>query len=318
LPPRRGIVVAYSGRKPAEHNEFRRWFASWPWDATMMKTMMDRAQLADFLRKRRDALRPADVGLTGGPHRRTEGLRREEVAALCGMSVDYLARLEQQRGPQPSDQMLAAIARGLRLTQDERDHLFQLAGRNAPQRALRADHVNPGIMRVLDRLYDTPAQVVTGLGEALVQNQTATALLGNTSQFTGKQRSLIYRWFTDVDARRIYPREDHEMHSRAFASDLRTMVSREGNASRAAAMVRELVDVSSEFERVWEAHEVGLVRSDLKRIVHPELGVLQLHCQMLFDFDQSQALLVFTATPGSESYERLQLLSVIGEQRLSP
>jgi transcriptional regulator with XRE-family HTH domain len=284
----------------------------------MSKTMMDRAQLADFLRRRRDALRPADVGLASGPRRRTEGLRREEVAALCGMSVDYLARLEQQRGPQPSDQMLAAIARGLRLTLDERDHLFQLAGRNAPQRALRADHVNPGIMRVLDRLYDTPAQVVTGLGEVLVQNQTATALLGGTSQYTGKQRSVIYRWFTDVDTRGIYPPEDHEMHSRVFAADLRTLVSREGNASRAAAMVRELVEASPEFERVWQAHEVGVVRSDLKRIVHPELGVLELHCQMLFDFDQSQALLVFTATPGSESYEKLQLLSVIGEQRLNP
>jgi hypothetical protein len=284
----------------------------------MRKTMMDRAQLADFLRRRRDALRPGDVGLTSGPRRRTEGLRREEVAALCGMSVDYLARLEQQRGPQPSDQMLAAIARGLRLTQDERDHLFQLAGRNAPQRAQRAQHVNPGMMRVLDRLYDTPAQVVTGLGEVLVQNQTATALLGDASQFTGKQRSLIYRWFTDVDTRRIYPPEDHEVHSRAFAADLRTVVSREGNASRAAAMVRELRELSPEFERVWDAHEVGLIRSDLKRIVHPELGVLELHCQMLFDFDQSQALLVFTATPGSESYEKLQLLSVIGEQRLNP
>jgi transcriptional regulator with XRE-family HTH domain len=284
----------------------------------MKKTMMDRAQLADFLRRRRDALRPADVGLTSGPRRRTEGLRREEVATLCGMSVDYLARLEQQRGPQPSEQMLAAIARGLRLTLDERDHLFQLAGRNAPQRTLRADHVNPGMMRVLDRLYDTPAQVVTGLGEVLVQNPTATALLGDASHFTGKQRSLIYQWFTDVDTRRIYLPEDHEMHSRAFAADLRTLVSREGNASRAAAMVRELREVSPEFERIWEAHEVGLIRSDLKRIVHPELGILELHCQMLFDFDQSQALLVFTATPGSESYEKLQLLAVIGEQRLNP
>jgi len=284
----------------------------------MVKTMMDRAQLADFLRRRREALRPADVGLTSGPRRRTEGLRREEVAALCDMSVDYLARLEQQRGPQPSEQMLAAIARGLRLTLDERDHLFQLAGRNAPHRALRADHVNPGMMRVLDRLYDTPAQVVTGLGEVLVQNQTATALLGDASHYTGKQRSLIYRWFTDVESRRIYPDEDHEMHSRVFAADLRTLVSREGNVPRAAAMVRELIDVSPEFERVWEAHEVGLIRSDLKRLVHAELGVLELHCQMLFDFDQSQALLVFTATPGSESYEKLQLLSVIGEQRLNP
>lgn len=238
----------------------------------MVKTMMDRPQLADFLRRRREALRPADVGLTSGLRRRTEGLRREEVAALCGMSVDYLARLEQQRGPQPSDQMLAAMARDLRLTRDERDHLFQLAGRNAPQRAPRADHVNPGMMRVLDRLYDTPAQVVTDLGEVLVQNQTATALLGDASQYIGKQRSLIYRWFTDVDTRRIYPDEDHEMHSRAFAADLRTVASREGNGSRAAAMVGELKEVSPEFERVWEAHEVGLIRSDLKRLVHPEWG----------------------------------------------
>jgi transcriptional regulator with XRE-family HTH domain len=123
---------------------------------------MDRAQLADFLRKRREALRPEDVGLVVGSRRRTEGLRREEVAALCGMSPDYVTRLEQQRSPKPSDQMLAAIARGLRLTLDERDHLFRLAGHNAPMRALRTDHVSPGMMRVLDRLDDTPAQVVTG------------------------------------------------------------------------------------------------------------------------------------------------------------
>jgi hypothetical protein len=111
--------------------------------------------------------------------------------------------------------------------------------------------------------------VVTGLGEVLVQNQTATALLGDASQYTGKQRSLIYRWFTDADTRRIYPDEDHEMHSRAFAADLRTLVSREGNASRAAAMVHELKEVSPEFERVWEAHEVGSIRN--RR--HPLVGL---------------------------------------------
>lgn len=91
------------------------------------------------------------------------------------------------------------------------------------------------------------------MGEVLVQNQTATALLGDASQYTGEQRSLIYRWFTDLGTRRIYPDEDHEMHSRAFAADLRTVVSREGNAPRAAAMVRELREVSPEFERVWGA-----------------------------------------------------------------
>ena len=94
---------------------------------------MDRAQLADFLRTRREALQPEDVGLPRGPRRRTGGLRREEVAALCGMSTDYYGRLEQRRGPQPSDQMLAAMARGLRLTLAERDHLFRLAGHDVPR-----------------------------------------------------------------------------------------------------------------------------------------------------------------------------------------
>ena len=88
----------------------------------------DRAELADFLRTRREALQPEDVGLPRGARRRTAGLRREEVAALCGMSADYYSRLEQERGPHPSEQMLAAIARGLRLSLDERDHLFRLAG----------------------------------------------------------------------------------------------------------------------------------------------------------------------------------------------
>ena len=129
--------------------------------------LVDRAQLADFLRTRREALQPEDVGLPRGPRRRTGGLRREEVAALCGMSADYYSRIEQQRGPHPSEQMLAAIARGLHLSLDERDHLFRIAGHAAPRRVHRADHINPGIMRILDRLSDTPAQVMGSLGETL-------------------------------------------------------------------------------------------------------------------------------------------------------
>ena len=108
------------------------------------------------------------------------------------------------------------------------------------------------------------------------------------------------------------------MHSRAFQRILRGALTREGPKSRAAVLVRDLQDKSPEFEIVWEAHEVGVVRNDFKRIVHPEVGILELHCQMLQDFDQSQALLVFTAIPGSDSYGKLQLLSVIGDQRISP
>jgi transcriptional regulator with XRE-family HTH domain len=277
---------------------------------------MDRDQLADFLRTRREALQPEDVGLPRGPRRRTGGLRREEVAALSGMSTDYYGRLEQRRGPQPSEQMLAAIARGLRLSLAERDHLFRIAGHNAPQRALRSDHVSPGLMRVLDRLDDTPAQVITDLSETLLQTRPAVALLGDQTGFSGFARSLIHRWFTDPDARSIYPEQDHPRHSRLFTADLRAAYSRAGSRSRAAAIVDDLLAASPEFAALWGEHEIGLKRDGLKRFRHPEVGVLELHCQLLLDPDQSQSLLVFTAVPGSPSYEKLQLLSVIGRQRL--
>src|SRR5690348_18490604 len=134
---------------------------------------MDRAALADFLRRRREALQPGDVGLPAGfaGRRRTRGLRREEVAALAAMSTDYYTRLEQQRGPQPSEQMLTALARALRLTGDERDYLFRVGGHNAPAPVAAAAHVAPALLRVLDRLSDTPALILSSLGETLVQNR---------------------------------------------------------------------------------------------------------------------------------------------------
>lgn len=147
--------------------------------------MVDRTQLADFLRKRREALQPEDVGLSRGPRRRTGGLRREEVAALSRMSTDYYSRIEQQRGARPSEQMLAAIAQGLHLSLDERDHLFRLAGHPEPQRARRADHINVGLMRVLDRLEDTPAQVITDVAETLAQTRLSIALFGDETVHTG-------------------------------------------------------------------------------------------------------------------------------------
>jgi len=277
---------------------------------------MDRAQLADFLRTRREALQPEDVGLPRGSRRRTTGLRREEVAALSGMSTDYYGRIEQQRGPTPSEQMLAAIARGLHLSLDERDHLFRLAGHIAPQRNLRGDHINPGIMRILDRLEDTPAQVLSRLGETLRQTRLAVALLGDDTVHTGMARCVVYRWFTDPAARLIYPEEDHPMHGRVFTAALRDAYTRDGKRSRAAEVVEALLSISPEFAQVWREHEVGVTHQDRKRIRHPQLGVLEVYCQTLHDPDQSQTLLVYTAVPGSESYEKLQLLSVIGDQRI--
>ncbi|MCW0213554.1 MAG: helix-turn-helix transcriptional regulator [Pseudonocardia sp.] len=279
--------------------------------------MVDRAGLADFLRRRREVLQPEDVGLPRGPRRRTSGLRREEVAALCGMSADYYSRLERRRGPQPSEQMIGAIARGFHLSLDERDHLFLLAGHNVPRRALRSDHVSPGLLRVLDRLDDTPAQVMTGVGETLLQTRLAVALLGDQTRYTGMDRSMAYRWFVHPDGRHTAPLEDHEKHGRIFTAQVRAAVTREGPRSRAAALAEELRRLSPEFVRYWAYHEVGLRHTEPKRIVHPEVGMLVLDCQQLLDPDQSQSLLVFTATPGSESHEKLRLLDVIGNQQLN-
>jgi transcriptional regulator with XRE-family HTH domain len=279
---------------------------------------VDRAQLADFLRLRRQALQPEDVGLARGPRRRAEGLRREEVAALCDMSVDYYSRLEQARGPRPSEQMLAAIARGLRLTLDERDHLFRLAGHNAPTRMVRTDHVAPGLMRVLDRLQDTPAQVMSELGETLVQTPPARTIFGDETRFTGLARSVVYRWFTDPAARDVYPREDHDTQSRAFVAGARAVFTKYGANSLAAATVDALLTESAEFAELWSAHEVNATHGYEKRLQHPEVGVLTVQCQRLLDPDQSQSLLVFTATPGTDSYDKLQLLCVIGNSLVAP
>jgi len=277
---------------------------------------IDRAGLAEFLRHRRMSLQPEDVGLPHGLRRRTEGLRREEVAALSHMSADYYTRLEQERGPQPSEQMLAAIAQGLHLSAAERDHLFRLAGHQPPARESASDHIMPGLLRILDRLDDTPAEVVTELGETLRQTPLGIALTGETASLAGPMRSIGYRWFADLASRDLYAPEDHAFLSRLWASGLRELAGKRGPGSRAARFAEALLERSSEFRALWDAHEVGLRPPDTKRFVHPELGRLELSCQTLTDPLGSHSLLVYTAEPGSESAEKLRLLSVIGAQRL--
>ena len=278
--------------------------------------MIDRSGLAEFLRHRREALRPEDVGLPQGQRRRTSGLRREEVAALAHMSTDYYTRIEQQRGPQPSEQMVAAIAQGLHFSRAERDHLFLLAGHRPPTSGVESEHVSPGLLRILDRLHDTPAEIVTELGETLRQSPLGVALTGDLTAFRGPARSIGYRWFTEPDGRRLYAEEDHPFLSRLWGSGLREVATRRGAGSRAAQLVELLLPQSEEFRRLWAEHEVGLRPREVKRLVHPELGTLELACQTLLDPSQSHALLVYTAVPGTESHDKLALLPVIAAQAL--
>ncbi|WP_165063193.1 helix-turn-helix transcriptional regulator [Marisediminicola senii] len=279
--------------------------------------MIDRTGLATFLLRRRESLQPEDVGLSRGQRRRTRGLRREEVAALSHMSTDYYARLERGTGPHPSEQMVASIAQGLHLTLAERDHLFRLAGHNPPARGTATDHVSPGLLRILDRLDDTPAEIITELGETLRQTPLGVALTGDASLRTGAARSIGYRWFTDAAAREVYPPADRPVMSRLYASGLREIVTLRGPESRAAQLAARISAESDEFRALWAEHEVGLRPPTTKHFLHPSVGPLELECQTLLDPEQSHRLLVYTAVPGSESYEKLQLLSVVGAQSMA-
>lgn len=280
--------------------------------------MIDREGLAAFLRSRREALQPEDVGLPRTQRRRTGGLRREEVAALCHMSTDYYARLERATGPQPSAQMMAAIAQGLHLSVAERDHVFRLAGHQPPPSGPAGDHVSPGMLRILDRLGDTPAEIVTELGETLRQTPLGVALLGDATLRQGPDRSIGYRWFMDESLRAPYPPEERDRMSRLYASGLRELVALRGPRSRAAELARLLLSRNDVFRVLWEAQEVGLRPGDVKRFRHPAVGDLELTCQTLLDPDQSHRLLVYTAIPGSESAEKLRLLAVVGPQLVTP
>jgi len=207
-------------------NEARAWFAThdvaavrrqpaavYPWDGdpwitralTRHSEGVNLGELGAFLKSRRDRIRPADVGLSAGPRRRVPGLRRDEVAQLAGASTEYYSELERGAGSQPSEQMLAALARALRFSYDERNHLFYLADRPLPPPGGPADHVHPGMLDLMHRLEGTPAQVVSDLRVVLVQNRSALALLGPPPLGTGWAASFVYRWFTEPTCRSIYP-----------------------------------------------------------------------------------------------------------------
>lgn len=282
---------------------------------------MNLPELGAFLRTRRDRIRPAEVGLAQGPRRRVPGLRREEVAHLAGLSADYYTELERgsaKNGVQPSAQTLTALARALRLNGDERDHLFHLAERPIPPSAHGPSaHVQPALLGLLDRLSNTPARVITDLHETLVENDLARTLLGRSPAHRGPAASFVYRWFTDPQAREIYPPEDHPHHSRVFVSDLQAAAARRGRDAEVTKTVAVLRRRSQEFAALWDTHDVAVRRMDHKRIVHPMLGVIELDCYNLLSEDGRQRLLWFTAPPGSPGAEQLELLSVVGTQELS-
>ncbi|MGW8483802.1 MmyB family transcriptional regulator [Microbacterium sp. NPDC055903] len=194
--------------------------------------------------------------------------------------------------------------------------MFRLAGHSAPTRTDASPHVAPALMRVLDRLEDTPALILSDIGEALVANRLAIALFGDPAALDGHARSDVYRWFRIDGARDLYPQHDRARQSRALVANLRVAYGIQGPRSRAGALVRALLVESQEFAELWERQEVARRFEDHKVLIHPDIGPIELDCQVLFTEDQSQALLVLTAADATAA-EQVRLLGVVGSERFS-
>jgi len=251
-------------------------------------------ELAHFLRTRRAALQPHELGLGKRSRRRTAGLRREDVATLAAVSADYYRRLEQARIGPPSAQVVEALVRALRLTADEREYLYRITDREPPRAPAHRDAVEPALRQIVEGLGDSPAAVMSVLGDTLIQNRTAAALMGDASGLTGNERNSTYQWFTNPAARAVHPAAEHEEEGRARVANLRARAVHVGDP-RADHLIGILRGCSAEFERYWLEHKVAVCRSGTKTLVHPRTGPMDLDVQILEQGTAGQLLVVFTA-----------------------
>jgi transcriptional regulator with XRE-family HTH domain len=280
--------------------------------------LTQQAELADFLRRRRETLRPSDVGLHAGHRRRTPGLRRAEVAKLAHMSTDYYERLEQMRAPRPSASMLASLARALRLTVQERTYLYLLTGQNPPASIELTVSTDPGLSRVLSSLEPTtPAFVTDDLGECLLQNAMNRALFGDVAGSTFRDANLLWRWFTSPQWRsrlQSASAQEEEATGLSYVADLRATVTRRGHDPVSTELVADLRSASTEFDMMWDQHRVSTLHCSTKIVVDERVGRLDLDCTIVLSPDSTQRLLILNPLPGTETDQRLRhLLALIGD-----
>ncbi|GAA3222432.1 helix-turn-helix transcriptional regulator [Pseudonocardia petroleophila] len=275
---------------------------------------MDRTELGAALRTWRERLRPEDVGLPAGFRRRTPGLRREEVAQLAGVSTDYLTRLEQARGPNPSESVVAALARALRVTDAEREHLYRLAGASPPGPGRIRSTVRPSVQRLLDRFTDLPALLLDAKTDVLLWNPMAAALLGDFSALPPAGRNMARAMFTGPFRDEGDP--DRERLDRAVVSDLRRAATRYPDDPDLRRLVTDLRAGSPVFARLWDLRELDERHGHTKTVRHRDLGPLLLDCNSLSVDADDQRLLVYSAAPGTPAADALDLLRVVGLQRV--
>ncbi|WP_067834163.1 helix-turn-helix transcriptional regulator [Nocardia lijiangensis] len=279
---------------------------------------MDRAELAAVLRTARARVEPADVGLPVGSRRQVPGLRREEVAQLAGVSVDYVVRLEQGRGPKPSTQVLNALTRALRLGDDDRNLVFRLAGAEPPRAGRVPMLVRPSVLRILDRMSDLPALVLSAKSDVLAWNPLAETLLGDFSARGSARHNLLRERFLGERLGRVRLSEEDEDRTAAHCVGcLRTAQARYPGDTDLAHLIAELRSGSARFDDLWRAGYSSTVSATTLTIEHPVFGSLTLDCDILQVPDADQTVVVYSAAPGTPEATTLDLLRVTGAEQFA-
>ncbi len=278
---------------------------------------MEREDLAGCLRAWRDRLSPAAVGLSTQALRRAPGLRREELAQLSGLSVDYLTRLEQGRARHPSVQVLASLARALRLGDEERDHLFRLAGHAPPVPGRITQHLTLGVQHLIDRLGDVPVTVIDAAWEVIAWNALSAALIGEPAPRPGRERNIIWRHFTGANSRVVRDAEATAAFEADAVADLHAALGRYPDDPSLRSLIDDLRAVSDRFAHLWETRPVATLNSSAKTFAHPEVGRITLDCDVLRAQGSDVRIIVYTPRPGSPDADALALIGVIGLQSMT-
>jgi transcriptional regulator with XRE-family HTH domain len=279
---------------------------------------MARSEFGQAVRRWRDRVRPEAAGLPAGGHRRAAGLRREELAMLAGISVDYITRLEQGRASNPSTQVVEALARALRLSRAERAHLFRLAGLVPPGLETVPGYITPSVQRLLDRMTGTPVAVYDATWTLLVANPPFAALMGDPSGWQGRARNSVWRHFCGPGTRARHTPESLRAFETALAADLRSAAARYPADRQLRQLIADLRAGSARFAELWESGAVGQHEAARKTIDHPRVGPLTLDCDVLTVGGSDLRIMIYTAAPGTPDAERLALLTVLGTQELAP
>lgn len=280
-------------------------------------TMTPGAGLGAMIRTWRERLPPLAAGLPVGRARRAVGLRREELADLAGVSVDYVVRLEQGRATTPSAPVVASLARALQLSTAERDHLYRLAQLAPPADGAISGHITPGVHRVLTRLGDVAVAVFAADWQLIWWNRSWAALIGDPSSVPPQLRNFARERFpVSADPVRLglWPvtEVDRDATDAAVVSDLRRATGRFPRDARLAELIRVLRAGNQRFAELWASGTVAAHREDHKTIEHPSVGLVTVDCDVLTDGDSELKIVIMTAVPGSSDETKLQLAAIAG------